>query len=262
VNDPSEPQPEHQAPARWRPLAAIDRRVAGVLIEKGKTTPSAYPMTLNAVTTGCNQKSNRSPEMQLEPDDVEESLDRLRLAGAVGLVEGAGRVPKYRHYLYDWLGVEKVELAVMAELLLRGPQTEGQLRGRASRMDPIADLAALRAILESLETKGLVIPLTPPGRGHMVTHALYEPAELERVRRQYSAPAATTLPQPAQPPPRPAAADLPPAGVAPEALLALHHQLEELRLQVAQLRSDLEDLATAHQQTTDELERLKAELGA
>ena len=69
--------------------------------------------------------------MQLEPDEVEESLDRLRELGAVGLVEGYGRVEKYRHYLYEWLGVDKVELAVMTELLLRGDQTVGELRGRA-----------------------------------------------------------------------------------------------------------------------------------
>ncbi len=85
---PLEPQsapPQH----RWQPLGAIDRRVAGVLAEKAKTTPDAYPMSLNAVRTGCNQKSNRWPAMELEQDQVEESLDRLRAMGAVGLVEGA-----------------------------------------------------------------------------------------------------------------------------------------------------------------------------
>ncbi len=114
---PLEPQslpPQH----RWQPLGAIDRRVAGVLAEKAKTTPDAYPMSLNAVRTGCNQKSNRWPAMELEQDQVEESLDRLRAMGAVGLVEGGGRVQKYRHYLYEWLGVDKAELAVMTELLL------------------------------------------------------------------------------------------------------------------------------------------------
>ena len=84
-------------------------------------------MSLNAVATGSNQKSNRDPLMQLEPDDVAESLERLRQLGAVGMVEGYGRVTKYRHYLYEWLGVEKLELSVMTELLLRGAQTEGEL---------------------------------------------------------------------------------------------------------------------------------------
>ena len=73
---------------RWRPLNSIDRRVLGVLGEKAKTTPDAYPMTLNAMVAGCNQKSNRAPVLQLEADQVEESLDRLREFGAVALVEG------------------------------------------------------------------------------------------------------------------------------------------------------------------------------
>jgi len=122
---------ESPSAPRWQPLSAMDRRVIGVLIEKAKTTPDAYPLSLNAVVAGCNQKSNRHPLMNVEPDDVEQSLDRLRELGAISLVQGYGRVQKYRHYMYDWLGVDKVELAVMAELLLRGPQTEGDLRGRA-----------------------------------------------------------------------------------------------------------------------------------
>ena len=83
---------------------------------------------------------------------------------------------KYRHYLYEWLGVSKVELSVMIELLLRGEQTVGDLRGRASRMDPIDDLNALRELLTSLKEKGLVIPLTPDGRGQVFTHARCTPS--------------------------------------------------------------------------------------
>ena len=157
--EPSASPPVSQR--RWQPLGVIDRRVVGVLAEKAKTTPDIYPMSLNAICTGCNQKSNRTPLMQLEAGDVEESLDRLRALGAVGLVEGYGRVAKYRHYLYEWLGVDKVELAVMTELLLRGPQTEGELRGRAARMEPIADLGALRPVITALKARGLVLPLTP-----------------------------------------------------------------------------------------------------
>jgi uncharacterized protein YceH (UPF0502 family) len=171
---------------KWQPLSALERRVAGVLIEKAKTTPDAYPMSLNAIRTGCNQKSNRYPVMEVEEDAVLAALDRLRAVGAVALVQGSGRVERYRHYLYDWLGVDKVELAVMAELLLRGAQTVGELRGRASRMDTIADLAALRPVLESLKQKGLIVSLSPEGRGHVVTHALYKPAEMEKLRAEYA----------------------------------------------------------------------------
>ncbi len=168
-----------QKPPQWKPLHPKDRRVIGTLVEKAKTTPEQYPLTLNSLVTGCNQKSNRDPQMNLQAEDVEESLDRLRTAGAVLEVQGSGRTSKYRHLMYDWLGVSKVELGVMTELLLRGAQTEGELRGRAARMDPIPDLTALRTILDSLRAKGLVISLSPEGRGHVISHALYLPPELE-----------------------------------------------------------------------------------
>src|SRR5687767_11531734 len=86
--------PQTIAQPRWQPLAAIERRVAGVLVEKAKTTPDVYPMTINALVAGCNQKSNRHPVMQVEADDMEAALDRLRALGAVGIVQGSGRVDK------------------------------------------------------------------------------------------------------------------------------------------------------------------------
>ena len=178
----------------WKPLSAIDRRVAAVLVEKAKTTPDQYPLTVNSIVNGANQKSNRHPQMELDADDVAESLDRLRSLGAVTEVQGNGRTLKYRHMMYEWLGTEKVELSVMAELLLRGAQTEGELRGRAARMDPIADLAALRPILESLSAKGLIVSLTPEGRGHVLTHALYQPQEMEKLRREFHAEFAASTP--------------------------------------------------------------------
>jgi uncharacterized protein len=240
---------------RWQSLSAIDRRVAGVLAEKAKTTPDAYPMSLNAVCTGCNQKSNREPVMQLEPADVEESLDRLRELGAVGIVEGYGRVAKYRHYLYDWLGVEKVELSVMTELLLRGDQTEGELRTRASRMDSIADLSALRTILQGLMAKQLVVSLTPEGRGHVVTHNLYKPREMEVLQAKYTgATSASATPDPSASP-----FDLPKSTASSD---SLRRELEEIRSQVVQLRTDMELLSAMHQRTAEEVRRLKEALGA
>ena len=94
------------APPRWKPLGRIDRRVAGVLVEKAKTTPEQYPMTVNGLVNGCNQKNNRDPQMQLEESDIMESLDRLKSVGAAIEIQGGGRVPKFRHLLYEWLGVE------------------------------------------------------------------------------------------------------------------------------------------------------------
>ncbi len=259
---PDEPQPTKP---RWAPLAAIDRRVVGVLVEKAKTTPEAYPMSANAVLTGSNQKSNRAPLMHLELEQVEESLDRLRQLGAVGLIEGYGRVPKYRHYLYDWMGIDKVELAVMAELLLRGDQTVGELRARASRMEPIADLAALRPTLESLWAKGLILSLTPEGRGHVVTHALYRPPELERVKAQYGPGRLQSVAlgdengalPPAAWPVSTSVGDAPanPAGG------ELRGEVAELRAQVAQLRGELENLGVEFQRIQEEFHRLQTELG-
>jgi len=269
---------EPPAAPRWQPLGPIDRRVAGVLVEKAKTVASAYPMSLNAICTAANQKSNRDPLMDLQPEDAEESLERLRNLGAVGLVQGYGRVAKYRHYLYEWLGVEKVELAVMAELLLRGAQTEGELRARASRMEPIADLTALRTILNSLEAKGLVAWLTPEGRGRVVTHNLFTPREMELLKAKYAhggaawaavspdaGPASAPQAVPSQ---RPVAVDArPPSGAVTHAdsaagLSGLQSEVENLRLQVSQLRADLDELAATCRQTDEDLRRLRSELGA
>jgi hypothetical protein len=273
-----------ETPPRWQPISAIDRRVAGVLAEKAKTTPSGYPMSLGAIRTACNQKSNRAPVMNLEPEDVEESLDRLRELGAVGMIEGYGRVAKYRHYLYEWLAVDKVELAVMAELLLRGAQTEGELRGRAARMEPIRDLAELRPVLASLKSKGLVIPLTPEGRGHVVTHALCQPRELENLKAQYgqgaaavsAAPAGAvdlappagrpfgapqTCPTDGMPPPAPTPQPAS-APVEAEIVETLRRDIDELRSQLTQLRSDVEELSNRQQRTDEELRDLRDSLGA
>ena len=149
--------------SRVRPLDAVERRVLGVLIEKGKTTPEAYPLSLNAIITGCNQKNNRDPLMNVDEDQVGRALETLRAAGVVAEIYGSGRVPRYRHYGYEWFGgIEKEDLSILAELLLRGEQSEGDLRGRASRMDPIADLQILRTKLDGLAERGLIIWLSPP----------------------------------------------------------------------------------------------------
>ncbi len=265
----SAPRPADTQSPRWKPLSAIDRRVLGVLVEKAKTTPDGYPMSVNSLRSGCNQKNNRFPLMELELEDVEESLARLRAAGAVAEVQGGGRVARYRHYMYEWMGVEKLELAVMTELLLRGAQTEGELRGRAARMDPIADLEALRPLLASLKEKGLIVSLTPEGRGHVVTHALYEPRELEKLRAEFASTAPRHEPGPAvesrptgspghgatQPASHgahaPMAAERPAAGPvasASEAFAtrqsvdALRAELDQVREELAGLRKDLDDL--------------------
>lgn len=270
------------APApRWKPLSAIQRRILGVLVEKAKTTPENYPLSLNALRTGANQKSNRSPLTQYEEDQLEEALEELRRIGAVAQIQGGARIDRYRHLAYEWLGVDKVELAVMGELLLRGAQTVGELRGRAARMEPIADLAALRPILDSLHAKRLILYLTPPGRGAVVTHALYEDRELEKVKREtatwasvsssdggsqddapspaprHSAPASAAPPAAASPASRSGANDAPGSSTS-----RLSEELHQLREEVAAVkqefqaaRSELEATAAQLRQELDELNR-------
>ncbi len=163
-------------------LSPLERRVLGVLVEKAKTTPDSYPLTLNALVTGCNQKSNRDPLMNLDDVQVEETLEGLQEKGLVLKVTST-RVDRWRRALYDvWL-VSKVELAILAELLLRGPQTEGELRGRAGRMEPIDDIEQLRSLLRPLTERRFVLYLTPErSRGTMVTHGFHAPEEIERLR--------------------------------------------------------------------------------
>jgi uncharacterized protein len=216
---------------KWKPLDRIQRRVAGVLVEKAKTTPENYPLSLKAITTGCNQKSNRSPLMTLDPEDVEATLDELRDMEAVVEIQGDGRVAKYKHRLYDWLDVDKVEMAVMTELMLRGEQTIGELRGRAARMEPIADLNALRPILQSLIEKKLVISLTPEGRGQVVTHGLYQPNEMEKVNARASAIVSSGSSRPAAAP-----------KVATDAVTELRNEIVELRQEIAQLKQRVDFL--------------------
>lgn len=235
-------------PPKWQPLSALERRIVGVLVEKAKTTPSAYPLTLSAICTAGSQKSNRYPIMQVEAENADDALERLRHIGAVAEVQGAGRVPKYRHYLYEWLGVDKTEMAVMAELILRGAQTIGELRGRAARMEPIAGMDALRPILQALQQRNLVVSLTPEGRGQIVTHGLYQPNELERIKAKHSGGAAPSAP--ASPAAR-ASSDQPAAAPAtsqnqtptsPDALDELREEVREMRGELDQMKSAIEDL--------------------
>lgn len=142
-------------------------RVLGCLIEKELTTPEYYPLTLNALTNACNQKSNRDPVLTLEEVEVVRALDSLKFKQLALLSAEGGRVPKYRHTLLEKLRLDPPELAVLAELLLRGPQTVGELRTRGERMHPFLDLAAVEEVLGELmaRTPPLVIRLPrQPGR--------------------------------------------------------------------------------------------------
>jgi hypothetical protein len=142
-------------------------RVLGSLIEKELTTPEYYPLSLNSLTNACNQKSNRDPVMVLTEEDVVRALDSLRFKQFVVLSADSGRVPKYRHLLAEKLGLVPAEQAIICELLVRGPQTLGELRTRGERMHPFGDLAAVEEILKELTVREtpLVIQMPrQPGR--------------------------------------------------------------------------------------------------
>jgi len=276
MDQPAPVSPSQAATPRWQPLDRLQRRVLGVLIEKAKTTPDTYPLSKNALKTGCNQKSNRFPSMELEEEQVEETIERLRELGAVVVIQGGARVDKYRHLAYEWLGVDKVELAVMGELLLRGAQTIGELRGRAARMEPIRDLGDLRPILDSLKSKNLIVYLTPPGRGAVVTHNLYQPSELDKLRREHGG--HHDAESPSEPLPRD---DSPPAwtpekdapakerhdqqvGIRPPAAQAVQNEVADMEGRLAELQDELAatrtELSALRSETTSAISELRSEL--
>ncbi len=142
-------------------------RVLGSLIEKELTTPEYYPLTLNSLTNACNQKSNRDPVLALTEEDVVRALDSLRFKQLVVLSADGGRVPKYRHLLAEKSGLMPAELAIICELLVRGPQTVGELRTRGERMHPFGDLAAVEEVLQELiqrESPLIRLMARQPGR--------------------------------------------------------------------------------------------------
>ncbi|MFE8072573.1 DUF480 domain-containing protein [Marinobacteraceae bacterium S3BR75-40.1] len=135
-------------------LTFYECRVLGVLLEKEVTTPEQYPLSLNALTNACNQKSNRHPVVQIEERTVSQTLDALQARHLVSRVSGS-RVEKYRHRFcnteFSDLQFSVQQVAVIAELLLRGPQTPGELRSRASRMADFKDVSEVETVLLSLQ---------------------------------------------------------------------------------------------------------------
>ena len=135
-------------------LNAIEVRVLGALVEKGATTPEYYPLSLNALVNACNQKSSREPVMSLGEDDVRLALRTLGdkgLAGAVSSLDS--RVPKYEHRLQEVFNLTRGESAVLCVLLLRGPQTPGELRGRTERAHRFEDLSDVQSALQRLMSR-------------------------------------------------------------------------------------------------------------
>ena len=166
-----------------RLLDDIETRVVGCLVEKDLATPEYYPLTLNALTNACNQKSNRDPVMLLEETDVIRALDSLRQKQMAHQSAEGVRAAKYCHNLEAVLNLDPEDLAVLAELLLRGPQTVGELRNRAERMSPVGDLQAVEELLQNLtereEPLVMSLPRQPGRKEHRFTHLLSGIPEIE-----------------------------------------------------------------------------------
>jgi uncharacterized protein YceH (UPF0502 family) len=165
-------------------LDPIECRVVGALAEKALATPDYYPMTLNSLVAACNQKTGREPVMDLSDDEVARALDHLMRLGLAGTSEGAGsRVTKYRHLLDHHFGLDEAGTAALAVLLLRGPQTVGEVRGRTGRMHEFDTLDAAEATLRSLAERDepLVteLPVQPGRKEARWAHLLAGEPEVE-----------------------------------------------------------------------------------
>jgi uncharacterized protein len=218
-------------------LDPVEVRILGCLIEKQRTTPDTYPLSLNSLRLACNQSTNRDPVVQYDESTIREALHRLSQRRYTRLASGhTSRAYKFRHLLDEALGLDEEELAVLAVLLLRSAQTPGELKQRTERMQGFPDLAAVQDTLDRLVERELVLRLArrPGQKEERYMHRLSEEAE-----------GATPVEDPA-PEPLVAAPPRPPA---------MSGRVEQLEGELAALRADVASLRA-------ELDSLRAELGA
>jgi len=241
-------------------LSAPEIRVLGCLLEKQRTTPDAYPLSLNALRLACNQATNRDPVTEYDEAIIRDALHRLSRRRWARLASGAGsRAPKYRHLLDEALGLPEDELAVLCVLMLRGSQTPGELKQRTERLHPLADLAAVLDALDRLIGRELAARLArrPGQKEERYAHLLGDDEAEEGAQASSAGPGPQWTPPPADsdsedaaiaaPAPAPAAAT--PAAPIPDPRVA---RLED---DVAALRADLQALRAS-------LDALRADLGA
>ena len=229
-------------------LSAVETRVLGCLLEKQRTTPEQYPLSLNALRLACNQSTNRDPVVDYDEATIRDALHRLERRKLVRFASGS-RAAKYRHLLEETLPLQEGERAVLTVLLLRGAQTPGELKQRAERMHAFADLAAVHMALEQLVGRELVARLDRrPGQKEeryeqllqdrdggeaagVPAPALQQPGVGSAAGGQ----AGFTAPSPSRPPSAPSAAGDPKPD-APE-LQELRERVERLEGEVAELRA-------------------------
>jgi uncharacterized protein YceH (UPF0502 family) len=193
-------------------LHPVEVRVLGSLLEKEITTPEYYPLSLNALVNACNQKSNRDPAVNFDEFTVEQALHSLRDKGLLLSITGAGsRVQKYAHRISEKLNLGRPELAILCELMLRGPQTLGELRTRAERMHPFDDLDQVQSVIDRLPELMVKLERRPGEKESRFAHLL-------------SGSPAISQPEAETPTPQ------------------RHDRITNLEIEVAQLRQELEDL--------------------
>ncbi|MDQ8197197.1 YceH family protein [Pelagicoccus enzymogenes] len=166
------------------PLSLVETRILGCLIEKEATTPDIYPLTLNSLVNACNQKSNRAPTLELDDEAVSAGLESLRHKRLALLVtQTASRVAKFKHSLDNHYPLPNPQAAILAELLLRGPQTAGELRTRCERMSHFEDLDAMRDEIEQLMARAtplvVELPRQPGKKDARYAQLLSGPIDLE-----------------------------------------------------------------------------------
>jgi len=220
-------------------LTAAESRVLGCLIEKEITTPDYYPLSLNALVNACNQKSNRDPEMNLDDRAVESALQSLGQKNLAGRADNMdGRVTKYEHRLQEAFNFTRLESAVLCELFLRGPQTPGELRGRASRMHAFDDLQSVIITLQKLMDHDpplvKILPRQPGTKEQRYAHALSDEPDASRRSLDRSGARSSSIPQAATPSPT---ADSSTAGRISE----LELQVSVLQKEVSALKQQLSD---------------------
>ncbi|HXS32405.1 MAG TPA: YceH family protein [Solirubrobacterales bacterium] len=220
---------------------AVEMRVLGCLIEKQHTTPDAYPLSLNSLRLACNQSTNREPVVDYDEQTVVEALRRLALRGWTRLASSSGsRARKYRHLLKDAFGLDDAEVSLLAVLMLRGPQTPGELKQRGQRLHDFADLAAVHDALARLVERGQVARHDRrPGQKEDRYEQLLGGTSLE------SAAASAAVADPGEQSPQAAEADSaePAQELTPaeDRLTRLEREVTELRTELAALRADLGD---------------------
>jgi uncharacterized protein len=212
---------------------AVEIRVLGCLIEKQRTTPDVYPLTLNSLRLACNQSTNRDPVVDYDENTIRSAIERLVERKWATLASWSNRRSmKYRHTFDGALGLDDAEISVLAVLMLRGAQTPGELKVRTERLHSFGDMGELAGALGRLIERGLVLRLNrrPGQREERYAHLLTEDAEEPELAPEPVSPA--QAPAPAPPPETP-------AGSGSERIERIERQLAELRAEIKALREEL-----------------------